>query len=78
MTKSRDSTTAIKEDGLRYKSKVAGSPFSGRTFAMGTMSCFKCGVHKPRATGSFKKLLGQTMFVCGDCKPVKEVQQTPN
>jgi hypothetical protein len=33
------------------------------------MSCYKCGVHKPRALGTFKRLLGQNMFMCGECKP---------
>ena len=65
---SRDETTKINSDGLRYKSKEGGSPFGGSN-AMATMSCYKCGLHKPRALGTFKRLLNQSMFMCGDCKP---------
>jgi hypothetical protein len=36
------------------------------------MSCFKCGVHKPRAYGSYKRLAGTLMFACFDCYPPKE------
>jgi hypothetical protein len=62
--------TKIASDGLRYKAKVGGSPFGTPSHANGTMSCYKCGLHKPRALGSFKRLLNQSMFFCGDCKPV--------
>jgi hypothetical protein len=67
---SKEDTTAISKDGLRYKSKQGGSLF-GESTSMGTMSCYKCGLHKPRALGSFKKLLGKSMFVCGECKPTQ-------
>jgi hypothetical protein len=68
----KDNTiTTIAKDGLRYKSKQGGSPF-GTSSSVGVMSCYKCGRHKARALGSFKKLLGQSMFVCGDCKPIPE------
>lgn len=69
---SKDVETKIAGDGLRYKSKAAGSAFSGQNFGNGngTMSCFKCGQHKPRATGSFRMALGKSTFFCGDCKPV--------
>jgi hypothetical protein len=36
------------------------------------MSCIKCGVHKPRNNGSFKRILGSSMFVCFDCSPPKK------
>ena len=36
------------------------------------MSCFKCGVHKPRAYGSYKRLAGSLMFACYDCYPPKD------
>jgi hypothetical protein len=65
---SKDDITKISGDGLRYKSKEGGSPFA----ASGTgasMSCYKCGLHKPRALGSFKRVLNQSMFMCADCKP---------
>ena len=66
----RDESTKIASDGLRYKSKEAGSPFSGSS-SMGTMSCYKCGMHKPRSLGSFRKLAGQNMFCCGECNQPK-------
>ena len=65
-------TTKINENGLRYKSKAGGSPFGGTAVGIGTMSCYKCGQHKPRAEGTFKRLLNQSMFVCGDCKTTKK------
>jgi len=64
----KDVATNISQDGLRYKSRPTGSPF-GETASHSTMSCFKCGLHKSRALGSFKKMLGKSMFVCFDCKP---------
>jgi len=67
---SKDESTKIASDGLRYKSKEPGSPFGGSS-SMDTMSCYKCGQHKPRAQGSFKKLAGQSMFCCGDCSSPK-------
>jgi hypothetical protein len=67
----QNETTVIAKDGLRYKSKSPGSPFGTQSGNMGTMSCYKCGLHKPRALGTFKRLLNQSMFKCGDCKPSK-------
>jgi hypothetical protein len=65
---SREETgTKIAADGLRYKSKAGGSPFGGSS-PISTMSCYKCGLHKPKALGTFKRLLNQSMFMCGDCK----------
>ena len=49
---SRDQITKITKDGLRYKSKEGGSPFGGSS-SIGTMSCYKCGIHKPRALGIY-------------------------
>jgi hypothetical protein len=66
---SKNHTTKISSSGLRYKSKELGSPF-GESVGVATMSCYKCGVHKSRAKGSFKKIIGQRMFICGECKPV--------
>lgn len=63
---SSDETTKIASDGLRYKSKQGGSPFAGSS-PMGSLSCYKCGLHKARSLGSFKKLAGQRMFCCVDC-----------
>ena len=67
---SKEETTKITANGLRYKSKKGGSPFGGSS-AVGSMSCYKCGIHKPRALGTFKRLLNQSMFVCGDCVSAK-------
>ena len=71
-----DDTTKITQDGLRYKSKKGGSPFGTTGLAGSTMSCIKCGLHKPRASGTFRKLLGTSMFVCLDCKPAKPAKTT--
>ena len=65
----RDAKTEISQNGLRYKSKKAGSPYEGMRTG-DTMSCMKCGVHKPRSLDSFKQLLGTAAFFCGDCRPV--------
>ena len=68
----KEETSTINNDGLRYKSKVNGSPFRPST-SLGTMSCYKCGLHKARGLGTFKRLLSQNMFLCGDCKPKKQI-----
>ena len=64
--------TTIDAGGLRYRSKVAGSPFSATgAFGAATMSCFLCGKHRPRAQLKSRKLLGKTQFVCSPyCKEV--------
>ena len=64
---SKDETTIISGDGLRYKSKLGGSPF-GASATIASMSCYKSGIHKPRALGSFKRVLNQNMFMCAECK----------
>ena len=69
----RDDTTRIAKDGLRYKSKEGGSPYAQSSSA-GTMSCYKCGLHKTRNLGAFKRLLGQSMFMCGDCVNAKSLK----
>ena len=68
----RDAKTQISSDGLRYKSRIGGSPFGERGQTGATMSCFKCGLHKPRAHGSYKRLAGSLMFACNDCYPPKD------
>jgi hypothetical protein len=60
----------IKEDGLRYSRKKNGSPFEGKGHTGEMMSCIKCGIHKPRATGSFRKILNTHHFYCGECRIV--------
>ena len=72
-----NTTTKISADGLRYRSRASGSPFA-QSSGNASMSCAKCGLHKPRSLGSFKKLAGKSMFVCGDCSPPKPaVAPTP-
>lgn len=73
-------TTALKleadsimaADGLRYTFKGGGSPFQDSA-NMGTMSCYRCGLHKPRSLGSYTRFLNQRTFVCQGCavKPIK-------
>ena len=72
MSHHKHETTQISGDGLRYSSKKNGSPFEGTGRTGEMMSCIKCGVHKPRNNGSFKRILGSSMFVCFDCSPPKK------
>ena len=62
--------TSIDADGLRYRSKATGSPFSSAgVFSAATMSCFLCGKHRARTALKSRKLLGKTQFVCAPaCK----------
>lgn len=57
----KDTTTRIKDNGLRYASKVSGSPFSGRGQ---TRSCFKCGQHRSADQLMSQRLLGRVHMVC--------------
>jgi len=67
---SKDAVTSkVDDSGLRYKTKAGGSPFGTTGVAGGSMSCYKCGQHKPRALGSYRRLAGKNMFACGDCFP---------
>lgn len=75
--------STIKDDGLRYKAKVAGSPFGGTnqyTAATSTMSCFLCGKHKPRSLLKTRKLLGKAQSVCApQCEnPLGRSLKVPN
>lgn len=65
-TMNHDQVTHIASDGLRYISKEGGSPFQDSASG-GTISCYKCGKHKPRSLGLFKYMLGQRMFKCAEC-----------
>ena len=69
MAKPEPKTTVL-ADGLRYNNKVSGSPFKvGPTFAGATMSCFRCGKHRPRTLMVTRKLLGRAQVVCApSCK----------
>ena len=58
---SNPTVTRISADGLRYQSRVPGTPFP---IAPNTRSCFKCGQHRPQAELQSKRLLGRIEFVC--------------
>ena len=68
-TKSR-----IDSDGLRYQTKVSGSPFHGFThFNATTMSCYLCGTHRLRSAMKTRVLIGKTQLVCApSCKAARE------
>lgn len=61
-TPTKDQFTA---DGLRYQAKVAGTPFM-ESAGHARMSCFLCGKHEQRSLGTWKMILGQKRFCCGD------------
>ena len=61
----------VSDTGLRYTSKESGSPFQGVGEGGESLSCIKCGLHRPRRSGVFKRYLTALMFFCLDCKPVK-------
>ena len=59
----------INASGLRYTSKENGSAFQGMGLSGETLSCIKCGQHKLRRNGIFKRFPTALMFYCADCKP---------
>jgi hypothetical protein len=61
--------TQISATGLRYTSKENGSAYQGMSGSGETMSCIKCGQHKLRSKGVYKRYLTALMFICCDCKP---------
>ena len=65
-----DTKTAIEADGLRYRSKAPGSPFTAAgAFGAATMSCLLCGQHRARSALKSRRLLGKAQFVCApSCK----------
>ena len=67
--------TAILADGLRYKTKVSGSPFTAGTSMGGsTMSCFLCGKHRLRSQLGTRKVIGKSQAVCApSCKELDEL-----
>ena len=69
-----DAKTAVLADGLRYKSKVSGSPFAATTSCgAATMSCFMCGKHRARSLMGTRKVLGKSQAVCSpSCKGLDE------
>jgi len=66
--------TKILDDGLRYQSKVSGSPFNGVSyFGASTMSCFLCGKHRLRSTMATRSFAGKSHAVCSpSCKAADE------
>jgi hypothetical protein len=64
--------TKIADDGLHYNAKAAGSMFSKPRqagYSTPTMSCFRCGAHKPLDELTTKKILGRNAKVCSvDCR----------
>lgn len=69
--------TKILVDGLRYQSKVKGSPFSEvASFGTSTMSCFLCGKHRLRTSMTTRKLIGKSQAVCApSCKAAREADE---
>ncbi len=60
----------IADDGLRYKFKSTGSPFSPGMLGS-TMSCVRCGKHRPRTMLRMQRLAGSLFLVCTpDCEAV--------
>ncbi len=58
----------VSESGLRYVHKSAGTRY-GHSTTFGTMSCLRCGEHKPRSLLKSTRLAGKLHYVCaGGCK----------
>ena len=66
--------TKILDDGLRYQSKVGGTPFKAVAhFNTTMMSCFLCGTHRVRSTMVTRKFIGKSQAVCApSCKAARE------
>ena len=71
-----EAKTAVLDNGLRYKSKVSGSPFqAAASFGAATMSCFLCGKHRTRSLMKTRNVLGKAQAVCSpNCKAMDEAQ----
>lgn len=69
-----ETKTTVVADGLRYKSKVSGSPFGATSsFGAATMSCFLCGKHRARSQMGTRKVAGKSQTVCSpSCKALEE------
>ena len=57
-----DFETLVTASGLRYTTKESGSPFVGMGSSGATLSCIKCGHHKLRTRGAFKRYPSGLMF----------------
>jgi hypothetical protein len=66
--------TVISDCGLRYTSKEPGSPYQGMAGSGETLSCIRCGRHKLRRNGVFRRYLHSPLFYCFDCKPQQTKQ----
>lgn len=62
-----DEEDEVRKDGLRYKSKMPGQQYSMMSATGRSMSCFRCGLHKPRSLGKMVRLIGANQFVCDEC-----------
>lgn len=62
--------TRVSEDGLRYRSKAAGS-YYGPATSGGTISCLKCGTHRTRDALKSVVLGANRNYVCRDGCPAK-------
>lgn len=71
-------STHINPDGLTYRRKPSGSPFNGASGLQGqTMSCFLCGLHRPRSMLRSRLLVGRHQAVCApSCKALEAAGQT--
>jgi hypothetical protein len=67
----KDSETLVSLSGLRYTSKENGSPYQSIGGTGETLSCIKCGKHRLKRNGMFKRYLNAPLFFCFDCKPNK-------
>jgi hypothetical protein len=62
--------TVVANDGLRYKSKTSGSTFGA---SGSTMSCIKCGLHRPRTLLVTKRIAGRLYLACSpSCEDVRK------
>jgi hypothetical protein len=72
MASTNSGKNRVSDNGLHYTAKSAGSMFSkpGQGgYSTATMSCFRCGAHKPIEELTTKKILGRNAKVCAvDCR----------
>ncbi len=55
--------TKVAADGLRYKAKIAGSPFGSLT-GSATISCIRCGRHRARSMLESCRVAGRLQMQC--------------
>lgn len=56
----------ISSDGLRYKEKPTGTPFTGGVacHSGAVLSCFFCGTHRTSTNRSYQLVIGRKQAVC--------------